>query len=153
MAPARRQTMLFSATMTEEVRKLVALSLKHPVRWAAVGGGAAAGWCRCMVIAAWSLLLACLRAGVQFLPGVGCCLLLFTAKLTADQLFWQPPRSLALPWRRLAADAAAAAPKELTQEIVRLKGGAAAQKEATLLALCRWGPGACFVFSTGMRQK
>lgn len=32
MAPPRRQTMLFSATMTEEVRKLVALSLKHPVR-------------------------------------------------------------------------------------------------------------------------
>ena len=38
--------------------------------------------------------------------------------------------------RRLAADAAAAAPKELIQEIVRLKGGAAAQKEALLLALC-----------------
>ncbi len=38
--------------------------------------------------------------------------------------------------RRLAADATAAAPRELTQEIVRLKGGAAAQKEATLLALC-----------------
>ena len=44
------------------------------------------------------------------------------------------------PACRLAADAAAAAPKELTQEIVRLKGGAAAQKEATLLALCRWAP-------------
>lgn len=42
---------------------------------------------------------------------------------------------------RLAADAAAAAPKELTQEIVRLKGAAAAQKEATLLALCRCGGG------------
>jgi superfamily II DNA/RNA helicase len=70
--------------------------------------------------------------------------------------------------RRLAADAAAAAPKELTQEIVRLKGGAAAHKEAALLALCartfsggrtivfaktkqrahRWGwqPGAAIVF-------
>lgn len=34
MAPVRRQTMLFSATMTEEVQKLVSLSLKHPVRWA-----------------------------------------------------------------------------------------------------------------------
>lgn len=68
MAPVRRQTMLFSATMTEEVKQLVSLSLKHPVR--------------------------------------------------------------------LAADAAATAPKELTQCIVRLKGGqAAAQKEAALLAL------------------
>ena len=35
MAPVRRQTMLFSATMTEEVQKLVSLSLKHPVRWVA----------------------------------------------------------------------------------------------------------------------
>lgn len=40
------------------------------------------------------------------------------------------------PPRRLAADASGVAPKELTQEIVRLKGGAAAQKEAALLALC-----------------
>lgn len=63
-----------------------------------------------------------------------------------------PARWRALSWRslhpvpdacrcvgvccRLAADAAAAAPRELTQEIVRLKGAAAAQKEATLLALC-----------------
>jgi hypothetical protein len=38
--------------------------------------------------------------------------------------------------RRLAADATASAPKELTQEVVRLKGGAAAAKEAALLALC-----------------
>ncbi|PSC68971.1 DEAD-box ATP-dependent RNA helicase 28 [Micractinium conductrix] len=68
MAPAWRQTMLFSATMTEEVKKLVALSLNHPVR--------------------------------------------------------------------LAADAKASAPKLLTQEIMRLKGAAAAQKEAALLALC-----------------
>ena len=35
MAPRKRQTMLFSATMTEEVRKLIALSLRQPVRLAA----------------------------------------------------------------------------------------------------------------------
>ncbi|GAB4821500.1 hypothetical protein N2152v2_008546 [Parachlorella kessleri] len=68
MAPVRRQTMLFSATMTEEVKRLIALSLKHPVR--------------------------------------------------------------------LAADPTAAAPQQLTQEIVRLKGGQAAHKEAMLLSLC-----------------
>jgi ATP-dependent RNA helicase DDX27 len=67
LAPAKRQTLLFSATMTDEVRALAALSLRHPVR--------------------------------------------------------------------LAADAAAAAPAALTQEVVRLKGGAAAGKEAALLAL------------------
>lgn len=67
MAPTRRQTMLFSATMTEEVRRLAALSLRQPVR--------------------------------------------------------------------LAADPTAAAPEKLTQEIVRLKGAAAAHKEAVLLAL------------------
>ncbi|KFM23899.1 DEAD-box ATP-dependent RNA helicase 28 [Auxenochlorella protothecoides] len=68
LAPRKRQTMLFSATMTEEVKKLVAVSLNRPVR--------------------------------------------------------------------LAADATAAAPKELTQEILRLKGAEASQKEAVLLALC-----------------
>ncbi|KAL6758791.1 P-loop containing nucleoside triphosphate hydrolase protein [Haematococcus lacustris] len=69
MAPKKRQTMLFSATFNDEVKRLVSLSLKQPVR--------------------------------------------------------------------LAADAAAAVPKDLRQEIVRLKGPAAAgQKEAQLLALC-----------------
>lgn len=37
---------------------------------------------------------------------------------------------------RLAADAAAAAPRGLVQEVVRLKGSQVAQKEAVLLALC-----------------
>jgi ATP-dependent RNA helicase DDX27 len=37
---------------------------------------------------------------------------------------------------RLAADAACTAPKSLLQEVVRLKGAQAAQKEALLLALC-----------------
>ena len=37
---------------------------------------------------------------------------------------------------RLAADPTAQAPRELTQEIIRLKGAAATQKDAVLLALC-----------------
>lgn len=32
MCPRRRQTMLFSATMTEEINELVTLSLNKPVR-------------------------------------------------------------------------------------------------------------------------
>jgi hypothetical protein len=35
VAPRQRQTMLFSATMTEEVRRLISLSLRSPVRLAA----------------------------------------------------------------------------------------------------------------------
>jgi ATP-dependent RNA helicase DDX27 len=34
-APVKRQTLLFSATMTEEVRQLAAVSLHKPVRLAA----------------------------------------------------------------------------------------------------------------------
>jgi ATP-dependent RNA helicase DDX27 len=49
---------------------------------------------------------------------------------------------------RLAADAAAAAPKSLVQEIVRLKGAQAALKEAMLCALCSrsFGGGRTIVF-------
>jgi ATP-dependent RNA helicase DDX27 len=67
LAPVQRQTLLFSATMTDQVKDLIDLSLRHPVR--------------------------------------------------------------------LAADEASAAPKALTQEILRLKGKASMKKEATLLAL------------------
>jgi ATP-dependent RNA helicase DDX27 len=35
MAPRERQTMLFSATMTEDVEQLVRVSLRRPVRLAA----------------------------------------------------------------------------------------------------------------------
>ncbi|CAL8470679.1 g10221 [Coccomyxa elongata] len=41
LTPRKRQTLLFSATMTEEVRDLVALSLQRPVRLAADAAGAA----------------------------------------------------------------------------------------------------------------
>jgi len=82
MSPTKRQTLLFSATMTVEVNALVALSLRHPVR--------------------------------------------------------------------LAADAAAASPASLRQEVVRLKGsGAAMKKEATLLALISRSfssSGRCIIF-------
>ncbi len=67
LAPEQRQTLLFSATMTEQVKDLIDLSLRHPVR--------------------------------------------------------------------LAADESAAAPKALTQEVLRLKGKASLKKEATLLAM------------------
>ncbi|GAX73223.1 hypothetical protein CEUSTIGMA_g676.t1 [Chlamydomonas eustigma] len=68
MAPKKRQTMLFSATLSDQVRRLAALSLRQPVR--------------------------------------------------------------------LAADATAAVPRQLTQQIVRLKAAQAALKEAYLLAMC-----------------
>lgn len=71
MAPEKRQTLLFSATMTEQVKDLIKLSLRHPVR--------------------------------------------------------------------LAADETSAAPKALTQEVLRLKGKASVKKEATLLALIARG--------------
>lgn len=67
LAPSKRQTLLFSATMTDQVKDLINLSLRHPVR--------------------------------------------------------------------LAADERAAAPKSLSQEVLRLKGKAALKKDATLLAL------------------
>lgn len=39
LAPRDRQTMLFSATMTEDVQKLVSVSLRSPVRLAADAAG------------------------------------------------------------------------------------------------------------------
>lgn len=68
LSPRKRQTLLFSATMTERVQELIALSLQSPVR--------------------------------------------------------------------LAADRPAAAPAALRQEVLRLKGAAANDKAAVLLALC-----------------
>lgn len=41
IAPRRRQTLLFSATMTEQVQQLITMSLKQPVRLAADAAGRA----------------------------------------------------------------------------------------------------------------
>jgi ATP-dependent RNA helicase DDX27 len=41
LTPRQRQTLLFSATMTEQVAELAALSLRRPVRLAADAAGAA----------------------------------------------------------------------------------------------------------------
>lgn len=41
LAPRKRQTLLFSATMTEQVQQLVKMSLKQPVRLAADAAGKA----------------------------------------------------------------------------------------------------------------
>ena len=41
LAPRKRQTLLFSATMTEQVQQLVKMSLKQPVRLAADAAGRA----------------------------------------------------------------------------------------------------------------
>lgn len=41
LAPRRRQTLLFSATMTEQVQQLITMSLKQPVRLAADAAGRA----------------------------------------------------------------------------------------------------------------
>jgi len=68
LCPKRRQTLLFSATMTDQVERLSAVSLQAPVR--------------------------------------------------------------------LAADQAYSAPRDLVQEVLRLKGAAGESKEAALLALC-----------------
>jgi ATP-dependent RNA helicase DDX27 len=69
LAPRKRQTLLFSATISEKVQQLITLSLQSPVR--------------------------------------------------------------------LAADRPVAVPSTLQQEILRLKGSAAADKVAVLLALCK----------------
>lgn len=41
LAPRKRQTLLFSATMTEQVQQLITMSLKQPVRLAADAAGRA----------------------------------------------------------------------------------------------------------------
>lgn len=41
LAPRKRQSLLFSATMTEQVQQLVTMSLKQPVRLAADAAGRA----------------------------------------------------------------------------------------------------------------
>ena len=62
LTPRKRQTLLFSATMTEEVRALAALSLQRPVRLAADAAGHAPAQLQQEVVRlkvqhAWLLLL------------------------------------------------------------------------------------------------
>ena len=78
LAPRKRQTLLFSATMTEQVQQLITMSLKFPVRLAADAAGRAPEELRqeivrlkvrtattsCAAIGQ-SILLSCIIAGTE----------------------------------------------------------------------------------------
>lgn len=98
-----------AATMTEEVKQLISLSVKHP--------GRPHGW-------AHTHNHTCL-APSPFWP---------TAATMTEEVKQLISLSLKHPVR-LAADPTAAAPQELTQEIVRLKG-AQVRPHCTLCMLC-----------------
>lgn len=125
LAPKQRQTMLFSATFSDDVQQLVALSLKQPVRLAADPAAMAPKT---------------LRQEVRLLqPAPPAPLLLDCSPLPRARM--HAFRAAATHWHPLPPTQT----KQKTPtpppavpcraQIVRLKGAAGASKEAVLLAL------------------
>jgi len=161
LTPRKRQTLLFSATMTEEVRALAALSLQRPVRLAADAAGLAPARLQQEVVR--------LKARARAAPGP-CPLAAHPRRarimVVAARLHCARPMPVAArPRRSRAAPVAArlrrtcAAParhahrrrRPLAATCVacpRQGAAAAADKEAALLALCARAlrSGRCIVF-------
>ncbi len=138
LTPRKRQTLLFSATMTEEVRALAALSLQRPVRLAADAAGLAPARLQQEVVR--------LKARARAAPA---------PKPVAERPRRARPTPIAArprpPAPRLLPSPPARRRRPLAVTCVaRLRQGAAAaaDKEAALLALCARAlrGGRCIVF-------